>query len=915
MSLISTIPITEEMKKSYLDYAMSVIVSRAIPDVRDGLKPVHRRILYAMEEGGYTANRPYRKSARIVGDVMGKYHPHGNDPIYEAMARMVQDFSMRLPLIDGQGNFGSMDGDSPAAMRYTEARLAKSAHYLLEDIDKETVDFQPNYDESSLEPQVLPARFPNLLVNGGGGIAVGMATNIPTHNLGEIIDACCALIDNPDLSFEELLSIVPGPDFPTGGTILGSNGIQSALRTGRGSVIMRGRTNIENIRKDRQAIIITEIPFQVNKSRLIDRIAEVANEKIVEGISDLRDESDRDGVRIVIELKREATPEVVLNQLYRHTPLQTSFGVNMLVLNGNQPMLMNTRQVLKAFLSFREEIITRRTKYELQKARERVHLSIGYMVAIANLDEVIIIIRQAESPAIAKTELMGRAWPAADIMPFVKLVEGPSEGVSYLGREENSDENTYRLSEVQAKAILDLKLHRLTSLERDKIEEEFKQTIANISDMIEILGSREKLLTILRNELLEVKTAYATPRRTTIEHEEFSNDIEGLIKREDIVVTFSLSGYIKRVPISAYRSQKRGGKGRSGMATKEEDIVTNVFVVNTHTTILFFSSSGIVYQLKGYQLPPGDPQSRGKAIVNLLPMENDERIATVMPLPDKDQWEKLSIVFATSKGDVRRNALSDFVNVRSNGKIAIKLNSDERLIGVATCEDSQNIFLATKKGKCIRFPVMDVRQFVGHNSTGVRAIKLSKKGDEVVSMSILNNIEASRDEREAYIKQANQLRRTDDEEDKIENNEDEEDALEEKIEDASYQLSPQKFQELQQTEEFIMTVTSNGFGKRTSAYEYRITGRAGSGITNILDSQRNGEVVRSFPVESSDHLVLVTNSGKIIRCPVSDVRITGRNTKGVNLFSIDYDERVVSIARIPEEEQEDGEEIYSEEKA
>ena len=699
---ITPVALEEEMKRSYLDYAMSVIVSRALPDVRDGLKPVHRRILFAMKENGYDSTKPFRKSARIVGDVIGKYHPHSQDAIYDAMVRMAQDFSMRLTLIDGQGNFGSMDGDPPAAMRYTEARLAKPAEAMLDDIDKETVDFQPNYDESAVEPLVLPARFPNLLVNGAGGIAVGMATNIPPHNLGEVVDACCAMIDNPAIGIDELMELVPGPDFPTGGLVLGRSGVRSAYYTGRGSILMRARCEIEEIRKDRSAIIVSEIPYQVNKAKLQERIAEVVQDKVVEGIADLRDESDRDGVRVVIELRRDANPDVVLNQLYRYTPLQTSFGVNMLALDAGRPELMDLRRIVRAFLDFREEVVTRRTVYELGKARERAHVLVGLAVAVANIDDVIAVIRNAPDPQSAREALMGRKWPARDVAPLIALVDEPDRPLGADG--------SYRLSEGQARAILDLRLHRLTGLERDKIGGDLREIVARITEYLEILGSREKLLSILRAELIEMKDRFGTPRLTTLEDVEFEADIEDLIQREDMVVTVSHGGYIKRVPATTYRAQRRGGKGRAGMATKEEDFVADVFIANTHTPMLFFSSRGICYKLKVHRLPLGTPQSRGKALVNLLPLSPGETITTVMPLPeDEDTWENLFVVFATASGSVRRNRLSDFVNINRGGKIAMKFDDDgDGLIGVRTCDEDEHVLLATHLGMCIRFPVRDL---------------------------------------------------------------------------------------------------------------------------------------------------------------------------------------------------------------
>jgi DNA gyrase subunit A len=880
---IVSVSLEEEMKSSYLDYAMSVIVSRALPDVRDGLKPVHRRILFAMKEAGFDYGKPYKKSARVTGEVMGKYHPHGNIPIYGAMVRMAQDFSMRLPLIDGQGNFGSMDGDMAAAERYTEARLAKSAQALLEDIDQETVDFRPNYDGTIFEPVVLPARFPNILVNGAGGIAVGMATNIPPHNLGELIDACIACIDNPDISIEELMQFIPGPDFPTGGIILGRSGIISAFKTGRGSVVMRGKTHIEEIRKDREAIIVSEIPYQVIKARMLERMAEVVKEKIIEGIADLRDESDRDGVRVVIELKRDAVADVVLNQLYRHTPLQTSFGVNTLALDRGQPKTMNLKEILQAFLTFREEVITRRVRFELKKARERAHILIGLAVAVANIDDMIALIKGAPDPASAREQMLATEWPAHTIEPLVELVAEPGDKVI---------KGKYRLSETQARAILDLRLHRLTGLEREKISDELHGLIEEIKEYLSILASREKVCAIMKTELLAAKEQFSTPRRTQIEDADGSVDIEDLIQKEDMVVTVSQNGYIKRVPLSTYRSQRRGGKGRSGMATREEDVVLKVFVANTHTPIIFFSSKGKAYELKVYKLPQGAPQSLGKAMVNLLPLEQGEVISTIMPLPqDETLWDKMSIIFATSMGTVRRNALADFLNIKSNGKIAMKLDEGERLIGVEACTLEQDILLATRNGKCIRFTVKDLRQFTGRTSTGVRGIKLAK-GDEVISLSMLNHVDFSTEERAQYLKMKRGM--TQDLE-----------GEQTQAAEGDLTLSSERFKELETQEQFILSVTNKGFGKRSSAYEYRITNRGGQGIANMVLTSKNGLMVASFIVDQTDQIVLATDSGKLLRCPVAGIRIAGRSTQGVTLFNVDNQEEVVSVARVTEEEQGD----------
>jgi DNA gyrase subunit A len=894
------------MRRSYLDYAMSVIVSRALPDVRDGLKPVHRRILFGMKEGGYDSTKAYKKSARIVGDVMGKYHPHGGEAIYDAMVRMAQDFSMRLPLVDGQGNFGSMDGDPPAAMRYTEARLAKTAEAMLDDIDKDTVDFQPNYDGSESEPTVLPTRFPNLLVNGAGGIAVGMATNIPTHNLGEVIDACCACIDNPDITIEELIERVPGPDFPTGALIMGRAGLRAAYHTGRGSVVIRARTNIEELRKDRWAIIATEIPYQVNKSKLLERIAELVNDKTVEGIADLRDESDRDGVRVVVELKRDANAGVVLAQLFRHSQLQTSFGVNMLALRGGRPEMMTLRDIIVAFLAFREQVITRRTEFELGKARERAHILVGLAVAVANLDDMIVLIRRAPDPATARAEMLARAWPAADVAPLIALVEEPPRGVSAEG--------TYRLSDPQAKAILDLRLHRLTGLERDKIGADLKEITDRISYYLEILGNRLLLLDILRAELVEMKARFGTPRRTEIMDLEFEADIEDLIQREDMVVTVSHSGYIKRVPLSTYRAQRRGGKGRAGMSVRAEDTVSDLFVANTHMPLLLFSTRGMVYQLKVYRLPLGTPQSRGKALVNLLPLIEGETISTVLALPENEtDWSALFAMFATSTGGIRRNRLSDFANIRANGLIAMKLEEEgERLIAVHTCSESDDVLLATRTGKCIRFQATDIRLFSGRTSTGVRGIRLAS-GDEVISMSVLHHVEADAEERAAYLRQRRERVGEAIGEGAGEAAGDDstpaaatEAATETESDGAeagatTITLSPERYDELARQEEFILTVSERGFGKRTSAYEYRITNRGGQGIWNMAMGDRNGAIVASFPVTNDQQVMMVTNSGQVIRSPVKDIRVAGRKTQGVTLFRVAADERVVSVAAISED--------------
>jgi DNA gyrase subunit A len=913
---ITAVTIEDEMKRSYLDYAMSVIVARALPDVRDGLKPVHRRILYSMKVNGNEWNRGYRKSARIVGDVIGKYHPHGELAIYDAMVRMAQDFAMRLPLIDGQGNFGSMDGDSPAAYRYTEARLARVADSLLDDLDNDTVDFQPNYDETEREPKVLPAGFPNLLVNGAQGIAVGMATNIPPHNLGEVIDACCAYLDNGAITVEELMEYVPAPDFPTGGLILGRAGSHAAYKTGRGAVILRAKSHIEEIRKDREAIVFTEIPYQVNKSKLVERIAECVREKLIEGIAELRDESDREGVRIVAELKRDALSDIVLNQLYRHTALQTSFGVNMLALNGGRPEQLTLREVIGAFVAFREEVITRRTSYLLGKARERAHTLLGLLIAVANLDAVIALIRGAPDPATARAELTGRAWPAGDVAPLVALVGEPGREVA--------DDGTYRLSDEQARAILDLRLQRLTGLERDKIAEELRGLIAEIGGYLEILRSRARLFEVLRSELLAIKERFATPRRTEIEDVEFEADIEALIQREAMVVTVSHAGYIKRVPLSTYRAQRRGGRGRAGMAIREEDFLSEVFVASTHAPVLFFTSSGRVYKLKVHRLPLGTPQSRGRPMVNLLPnLARGEAISTVMPLPeDEESWADLTVMFATAGGYVRRNALSDFGDVRANGKIAMKFegeDADDRLIAVATCTEANDVLLATRNGRAIRFPVGDVRVFAGRSSVGVRGIRLLRD-DLVISMSILRHEEVAPDIRNAYLSLAARRRReTGEEGENGENNsgppppEPEDGDIEASGDDGA--IAEETYADLVQREECVLSVTERGFlsvtergfGVRTSAYDYRITGRGGQGIENMDLRRREGDaVVAVFPIGHNDQIMLVTDAGMVIRCPVGGIRIARRRSQGVVIFKIGEAERVVSVARLPEESDENG---------
>jgi len=885
------------MRRSYLDYAMSVIVARALPDVRDGLKPVHRRILYSMQINGNVWNRGYRKSARIVGDVIGKYHPHGELAIYDAMVRMAQDFSMRLKLIDGQGNFGSMDGDSPAAYRYTEARLARVAESLLDDLDKDTVDFQPNYDETEEEPKVLPAGFPNLLVNGAQGIAVGMATNIPPHNLGEVIDACCAYLDNRAITIDELMEHVPAPDFPTGGSIIGRAGTHAAYKTGRGAVVLRARHHIEEIRKERDAIVFTELPYQVNGSKLQERIAECVHDKLVEGIAELRDETDRDGVRLVIELKRDADPEIVLNQLYRHTALQTSFGVNLLALNAGRPEQMTLRDVIAAFVAFREEVITRRTTFLLNKARQRAHILVGLLVAVANIDAVIALIRAASDPAAARAGLIGRRWPAGDIGPLVALAGEEGGGLG--------EDGSYQLSDEQARAILDLRLQRLTGLERDKITDELRELVAEIAGHLDILRSRARLIEVLRGELLKIKEQFATPRRTAIEEVEFEADIEALIQREDMVVTVSHAGYIKRVPLSTYRAQARGGRGRAGMAIREEDFLSQVFVASTLAPVLFFTSSGRVYKLKVYKLPLGTPQARGRPMINLLPIAGGETISTVMPLPEEeDSWADLAVMFATVNGYVRRNKLSDFVDVRANGKIAMKFegeDADDRLIAAAACSDADDVLLATRNGKAIRFPVADLRVFAGHSSVGVRGIRLLRD-DLVISMSILRHEEATPEVRNAYLRLARDRRRQMGEEGEPVDGQNGDHAPDDANGNGGDEaaLSEEQFGDLAAREEFLLSVTEKGFGVRSSAYDYRITGRGGQGLNNMELSRRSDAVVAVFPVGHNDQIIAVNDTGTVIRLPVGGIRIARRGSAGVVLFRIGEGERVVSVARLPE---------------
>ena len=899
---VPTRALTEEVEAAFLEYSMSVIVSRALPDVRDGLKPVHRRILFACQEAGYVAGRPYRKSSRIVGDVMGKYHPHGDQAIYDALARMTQDWSMRVPLIDGQGNFGSMDPDPPAAMRYTEARLAKVANFLLGDIDKDTVEFQPNYDASEREPQVLPARFPNLLVNGAGGIAVGMATNIPPHNLGEVLAACRAYMDDPAISSEGLMEHVKGPDFPTGGFILGQSGIRGAYTTGRGSILQRSRHHVEEGRGDRRSIVLTEIPYQVGKNGLVEKIAEAAKDKRIEGVSDIRDESNREGVRIVIDLKRDATPEVVLNQLWRHTPAQSSFPANMLAIRGGRPETLTLRDFIDAFIRFREEVITRRSKFELLKARERAHILLGLVVAVTNLDEVVKLIRGSASPAQAREKLLEREWPGDQIRPYIALVEAV---------EPQAKREKYKLSEAQVKAILELRLHRLTALGRDEIGGELEGLANSIGELLEILANRVRLYEVMRAEFDEVEAEFATPRLSELAPAADGIEDEDLIEVEDMVVTVTMTGYIKRTPLALFREQKRGGKGRAGMQTKEEDAVTNLFVTSTHNPVLFFSNLGRVYRMKVWRLPEGGPNTKGRPMVNLLPLAEGETISTVLPLPeDEEEWGGLHIMFATAHGTVRRNSMAAFTNIPTAGKIAMRFgmtdtgeDSEEqgdptdRLIGVELLTEGDDVLLATRNGKAIRFKSTDVREFQSRTSTGVRGIRLLGD-DQVISMSILRRVGTTQEEREAYLKCPPWRER----------------------EDVECTLPADRMAELAENEQFILTVTENGYGKRSSAYEYRRTNRGGQGITNIDTSERNGSVVASFPAHQGEALMLVTNQGKMIRTTVGDIRVMGRSTQGVTIFRVAEDEHVVSVAKIEESDEEEmeaggGDELAPEEGA
>ncbi len=883
-----SVSIEHEMRVSYLDYAMSVIVSRAIPDLRDGLKPVHRRILYAMQETGNTHDKSYRKSARPVGDVMGKYHPHGDSAIYDALVRMAQDFSMSLPLLDGQGNFGSMDGDNPAAMRYTEVRMDKPAAYLLADIDKDTVDFQDNYDGKDREPTVLPARFPNMLVNGAGGIAVGMATNIPPHNLGEVVDATLALIENPDLSSEDLIQYVPGPDFPTGGIMLGRSGARKAYLEGRGSVIVRARTRIEELRKDRWAIIIDQIPYQVNKASMIEKIADAVREKRIEGISNVEDQSDRDGVRVVVELKRDATADVVLNQLFRFTPMQTSFGCNMLALNGGKPEQLTLRGFLVAFIDFREEVVARRTAYELRKARERSHILCGLAVAVSNVDEVVATIRSSADAAEAREKLMTRRWQAGDIVEYLKLIDDPLHPVN--------EDGTYNLSEAQARAILDLRLQRLTQLGVKEVTDELESLAAKIKEYLEILGSRERIMGIIADELREVKELFAVPRRTEIADWSGDMEDEDLIEREDMVVTVTSAGWIKRTPLVDFRAQKRGGKGLSGMQTKEEDVVTTLFVANTHTQLLFFTTDGMVYKLKTWRLPQGGRTSKGKAIVNILPIPTGVSIAAIMPVDRPEaEWDDLQIVFATSAGDVRRNQLSDFTNVMRNGKIAMKLPEDVALVNARICTEDDDVMLVTDSGRAIRFPTTDVRVFKGRDSTGVRGIRLSGK-DCVVSMSVIGHFEATADERAAYLKMRRLMAGV------TEETEADEDGG-----NADSVLPQERYAQMSAAENLILTISARGLGKLSSSHDYPVRGRGGMGVTAWEKSMRGGRLVASFPVEMDDQIMLATSKGQSIRVPVEGISFRSRSAGGVKVFDTGPGEEVVSVAWIADQGEDEAE--------
>ncbi len=890
---VSPIAIEEEMKRSYLDYAMSVIVSRAIPDVRDGLKPVHRRILYSMHENGFTREKPYKKSARVVGDVIGKYHPHGDSAVYDALVRMAQDFSMSLPLLDGQGNFGSVDGDPPAAMRYTEVRMDRPAASLLADIEKNTVGFQDNYDASESEPVVLPAKYPNILVNGAGGIAVGMATNIPPHNLGEVCDAAIALLENGNLTDEELIQLIPGPDFPTGALIMGRSGSKASVLNGKGSIIMRARTHMEEIRKDRHAIIVTEIPYQVNKANMIKKIAELVRDKRVEGIAHLQDESDRNGMRVVIELKRDAVPDVVLNQLFRYSQLQQNFSSNMLALNGGRPMQMNVRQMIEAFLAFREEVIARRTKFDLSKARARAHILVGLATAVANIDEIIRIIRSSANPREAKENLMARSWPAKDMEPLLKLIADP--------RSRLNDDGTIQLTDEQAKAILDMRLLKLTQLGMDEITEEAEKLAARITDYLDILRSRGRVTAIINEELSEVKEKFSVERRSEFVEGGIDFDDEDLIAVEDMVVTVTSQGYVKRTSLDTYRAQRRGGKGRSGMSTKDEDYVTNVFVASTHTPVLFFSSTGMCYKLKVWKLPLGSPNTRGKALVNLLPLDKEEQINSIMALPeDEDAWDTMDIMFAARSGGVRRNSLADFKRVNRGGKIAMKPDEGDGIVDVRVCTEDDDVLLTSAMGKAIRFKVTDIRRFVGRTSSGVRGIKL-KDGDEVISMAILRHMDVETDEARAYMKHANAMRRAlgDDAQD---------DGDTAEIETS---LTEERIAELGAAEQFVLTLADDGFGKRSSSYDYRCMNRGGQGVTAQELGRKKGQpdarLVRSFSIEEDDQIMMVTDGGQLIRCPIRNISIVSRSARGVTVIRTKEDEKVVSVERIEESDDDEAE--------
>lgn len=893
-----SISITQEMKTSYLDYAMSVIVSRAIPDLRDGLKPVHRRILYAMHEVGNSHDKPYRKSARPVGDVMGKYHPHGDSAIYDALVRMAQDFSMSLPLLDGQGNFGSMDGDNAAAMRYTEVRMDKPAAFMLQDIDKDTIDFQDNYDGKDREPTVLPARFPNMLVNGAGGIAVGMATNIPPHNLGEVIDATLALILDPDLTSEQLIDYVPGPDFPTGGVMLGRTGARKAYLEGRGSVVIRAKTRVEELRKDRYAIVVDEIPYQVNKATMIEKIAEQVRDKKIEGVAHVQDESDRNGVRVVVELKRDATPDVVLNQLYRFTPMQTYFGCNMLALNGGRPEQLTLRRFLTCFIDFREDVVARRTAYLLRKARERSHILCGLAAAVTNVDEVVATIRASADAAEARERLMTRRWPAAAIAEYIQLIDDPTHRMN--------DDGTYNLSETQARAILELRLQRLTQIGVKEVTDELKDLALKIREYLDILGSRERIMSIIADELKEVRDLFAVPRRTTIVDWSGDMDDEDLIEREDMVVTVTSGGYIKRTPLADFRAQRRGGKGVSGMQTKEEDVVTTLFVANTHTQLLFFTTEGMVYKLKTWRLPLGGRTAKGKAVVNILPIPTGVSVAAIMPIDaPEEEWADLQVVFATTGGDVRRNALSDFTNVKSNGKIAMKLPEGIELVDVRTCSEEDDVMLVTDSGRAIRFAATDVRVFKGRDSTGVRGIRLNGE-DRVVSMSVIRHFDASSEERQAYLKKRRAIAGLADDVDVS----DEEDT------GVEASITQERYAEMSAAENLLLTITSGGAGKLSSSHDYPVRGRGGMGVTAMDKAMRGGALIASFPVELEDQIMLATSKGQSIRVPVEGISFRSRSAGGVRVFNTGKGETVVSVARIAdqgeEDDQADGQEIVDE---